>query len=181
MTRHVLITFFISENDVISLESLEFSYNYTRVKHAYSLRPQTYFRPSPTRALNQFRNSIVEFDTKSTVDKFKQEVKKLQPVNPFSCRINLLISCLVSKQARRNTDVKSVLVLNEKYRDEIILACMTSFKMAGKMAAIHHFRTDHNSPCLPPKFCKTILSNFSQVLQSSREKSKTMIMKIWGC
>ena len=48
------------------------------------------------------------------------------------------------------------------------------------MAAIHHFRTDHNSPCLPPKFCITILSNFSWVLQSSREKSKTMIMKIWG-
>ena len=102
-------------------------------------------------------------------------------VNPVSCRINrLLISCLAFKQARRKADCKSVLVLNGKYMDEIMLACMTLFKMAEKMAAIHHFRTDHNSPCLPPKFCITIVSNFSLALQSFREKSKTMIMKIWA-
>ena len=69
MTRHVLITFFISENDVISLESRPS--NFRVIIHAYGLRPQTYFWPSPTRALNQFRNNIVEYNVKSTVDKLK--------------------------------------------------------------------------------------------------------------
>ena len=32
----------------------------------------------------------------------------------------------------------------------------------------------------PPKFCKTIVSNFSWVLQLSQEKSKTMVCKILG-
>ena len=32
----------------------------------------------------------------------------------------------------------------------------------------------------PPKFCITVVSNFSWVLQSSRGKSETMIIKIWA-
>ena len=61
-----------------------------------------------------------------------------------------------------------------------MLACMTLFKRAGKMAAIHHFRIDLNLPCLPPKFCITVFSDIPWVLQSSRGKSKTMIIKIWA-
>ena len=45
---------------------------------------------------------------------------------------------------------------------------------------ILHFHIDHNSPCLLPKFCVTIVSNFSWVLQSSQEKSKIMIMQNFG-
>ena len=44
----------ISGNDVISLESRPL--NFRVFIHAYSLRPQTYFRSSLTRVLNQFRN-----------------------------------------------------------------------------------------------------------------------------
>ena len=32
----------------------------------------------------------------------------------------------------------------------------------------------------PPKFCITVVSNFSWVLQSSQEKSKTMVMQHLG-
>ena len=42
---------------------------------------------------------------------------------------------------------------------------------------IHFFHIDHNAPCLPPKVCITIVSNFPWVLQSSQEKSKTMVMQ----
>ena len=58
---------------------------------------------------------------------------------------------------------------------------MTLFKMAGKkwQPFTIFAQTIIHLVC-PPKFCITILSNFSWVLQSSREKSKTMIMKIWG-
>ena len=51
---------------------------------------------------------------------------------------------------------------------------------------IHQFHMDQNAPCLPPpllpKFCITILSNFSWVLQSSQEKSKTVVNQFlfWG-
>ena len=41
---------------------------------------------------------------------------------------------------------------------------------------IHYFHTD----VYPTKFCITIASNFSWVLQSSREKSKTMVMQNFG-
>ena len=53
MTCHVNY-FLISDNDVISLESRPL--NFRVFIHAYSLRPQTYFRSSLTRVLNQFRN-----------------------------------------------------------------------------------------------------------------------------
>ena len=41
----------------------------------------------------------------------------------------------------------------------------------------HYFHIDHNAPCLPPEFCITVVSKFSWVLQSSQEKSKTMVMQ----
>ena len=43
--------------------------------------------------------------------------------------------------------------------------------------------TETNAPCLPPpppKFYITTVSNFSWVLQSSQEKSKTMVMQNFG-
>ena len=44
---------------------------------------------------------------------------------------------------------------------------------------IHNFHIDHNVSCLPPalQICKTIISNFFWVLQSSQEKSKRMVMQ----
>ena len=49
-----------------------------------------------------------------------------------------------------------------------------------KFRPIHYLHIDHNAPCLPPKFFIAIVSNFSWVLQSSQEKSKTMIMHFFG-
>ena len=46
--------------------------------------------------------------------------------------------------------------------------------------AIDHFHIDHNAPCLPPKFCIIIESNFSWVLRSSQEKSKSTVMLNFG-
>ena len=47
--------------------------------------------------------------------------------------------------------------------------------------SIHHFHIDHNAPFLPPppppQFCIIVVSNFSWVLQSFEEKSKTMAMQ----
>ena len=47
--------------------------------------------------------------------------------------------------------------------------------------SIHHFHIDHNAPYLPPpplpQFCIIVVSNFSWVLQSFEEKSKTMAMQ----
>ena len=49
---------------------------------------------------------------------------------------------------------------------------------------IHHFHIDHNALCLrplpPPNICIIILSNFSKVLRSYQEKSKTMVMQNLG-
>ena len=50
--------------------------------------------------------------------------------------------------------------------------------------AIHHFHIVHNAPSIPPppptKVYMTIVPNFSWVLQSSQEKSKTTVMKNLG-
>ena len=46
--------------------------------------------------------------------------------------------------------------------------------------SIHHFHIAHNAPYLPPpppQFCIIVVSNFSWVLQSFEEKSKTMAMQ----
>ena len=51
MTCHVNHFFFISSNDVISLESRP--WNFGVVIHAYSLRPQTHFRLSLTRVTSK--------------------------------------------------------------------------------------------------------------------------------
>ena len=57
MTHHVLITFFISGNDVISLES--WPLNFCVIIQAYSLRLQMCFRLLLTHVLNQFRNKLL--------------------------------------------------------------------------------------------------------------------------
>ena len=47
--------------------------------------------------------------------------------------------------------------------------------------SIHDFHIDHNAPYFapppPPQFCVIVVSNFSWVLQSFEEKSKTMAMQ----
>ena len=47
--------------------------------------------------------------------------------------------------------------------------------------SIHHFNIAHNAhflpPPPPPQFCVIVVSNFSWVLQSFEEKSKTMAMQ----
>ena len=47
---------------------------------------------------------------------------------------------------------------------------------------IHFFHIDHNAPSLfpPPNICIIAVSNFSGVLQSSQEKSKTMVIQNFG-
>ena len=59
MTHHhsVLITFFISGNDVISLESRPL--NFCVIIQAYSLRLQMHFQLLLTHVLNQFRNKLL--------------------------------------------------------------------------------------------------------------------------
>ena len=45
---------------------------------------------------------------------------------------------------------------------------------------IHYFHKDHNTPWfLPPPIFKTSVSNFSWILQSSQEKSNTMVMNFF--
>ena len=39
---------------------------------------------------------------------------------------------------------------------------------------------DHNVPCFFPKFCINVVFNFSRILQSSQEKSKTKAMQNFG-
>ena len=57
---------------------------------------------------------------KNTRPLIKQEVRNLYRVNPVSCRINrLLISYLISKQARLKVNIKSVLV---KYSSQMLHA-----------------------------------------------------------
>ena len=50
---------------------------------------------------------------------------------------------------------------------------LSSLYFWGKMS-IHHFHIDQNAPCLPQNFHLVYL----QVLQSSKEKSKTMVIQI---
>ena len=59
MTHHhsVLMTFFISGNDVISLKSRPL--NFCVIIQAYSLRLQMRFRLLLTHVLNQFRNKLL--------------------------------------------------------------------------------------------------------------------------
>ena len=47
---------------------------------------------------------------------------------------------------------------------------------------IHHFHINHNEPCLtpPPRILHNHFSNFSLVLQSSQEKSKTMVVQFFS-
>ena len=42
---------------------------------------------------------------------------------------------------------------------------------------IHRFHIDHNAPCLPPKFCITIVFDFSW---GDEEKLETMVMENLG-
>ena len=41
---------------------------------------------------------------------------------------------------------------------------------------IHHFHKDHNAPCLPFKFCITIVFDFSWDEGNTREKLKTIVL-----
>ena len=43
-----------------------------------------------------------------------------------------------------------------------------------RLSTIDHFHVAYNALCLPPKFCITIVSNFSWILRSSQEKLNTM-------
>ena len=45
---------------------------------------------------------------------------------------------------------------------------------------IHHFHIDHNAPCLPPKFCITIVFYFSWDDYNTQEKLETMVMQNLG-
>ena len=48
-----------------------------------------------------------------------------------------------------------------------------------KIIIDHHFQIDQNAPCLPPKFCITIVANLSWELESSKAKSKTMVVNFF--
>ena len=46
---------------------------------------------------------------------------------------------------------------------------------------IHHFHTAHHTPCKLPKYCRSIVFNFSWVLQSSQQKLRTILeQNFWG-
>ena len=60
--------------------------------HSYSLRPQTYFRSSLTRVLNQFGNKLKSIDD--------DKVGSKKPLaNPVSCRVNRLLISQSNLQA----------------------------------------------------------------------------------
>ena len=45
---------------------------------------------------------------------------------------------------------------------------------------LHHFHIDHNTSCLAPKFCITIVFDFSWDDYNTQEKLETMVMQILG-
>ena len=45
---------------------------------------------------------------------------------------------------------------------------------------IYHFHLDHNAPCLPPKFCRTIVFNFSLDYCNIQENLELTKCKIFG-
>ena len=45
---------------------------------------------------------------------------------------------------------------------------------------IHQLNISHNTPCLPPKLCINFVFNFLWVIQSSKEKLRTMLMQNFG-
>ena len=85
--RAMFVTFLVSGNDVISLE-LTFLYLYTRTQSLSN-------KIQKVNALKNTRLSI------------KKEVKNYYPV---SCRINRLISYLISKQARLSAVLRAFLL-----------------------------------------------------------------------
>ena len=58
----------------------------------------------------------------------------------------------------------------------------TSIKQqgVGDSSAIHHFHISHNTLCLPPKFCISIVFNFSRDNYKSQGKLKTMLIQNFG-
>ena len=67
------------------------------------------------------------------------------------------------------------LVENNKMNQYITLAiCQPPLPESN----IHYFQIAHNAP---PTFCKTTVSNFSWLLQSSQEKSKTVVCMYGLC
>ena len=46
--------------------------------------------------------------------------------------------------------------------------------------SIHHFHIDHNAPCLPPKFYRTIVLDFYWNDRNTQEKLETMVMQNLG-
>ena len=57
------------------------------------------------------------------------------------------------------------------------------FKGGGGCAnckcSIHHFHIDYNAPCLPPKFCITIVLDFFWNDCNTQEKCETMVMQFF--
>ena len=54
-------------------------------------------------------------------------------------------------------------------------------KRQRQINQIHHFHIDYNAPRFTPQdFAETIVPNFFWVLQSSQEKSKTIVMQNLG-
>ena len=78
--------------------------------------------------------------------------------------------------------------------NNIIIYCKASLVKQVQRKQVQHavftyFHIDHNAPYLPPpplphphfpESCITIVSKFSWVLQSSQEKSKTMVIQSFG-
>jgi len=48
------------------------------------------------------------------------------------------------------------------------------------LPAIRHFHISHNTPCLPPKFCTSIVFSFSWDDCSTQEKWETKVMQNFG-
>ena len=75
MTRRVLITFFISGNDVIFLElrPLNFRLIILLYMHIACVWPPAIANP----CTKSIQKQIIKYNIKSTLDKFKEEVKNL--------------------------------------------------------------------------------------------------------
>ena len=94
--------------------------------------------------------------------------------------LELIAFILISKSSQLITpwDTKWPFELSSnKNLDREILE---QIKPLNYLLFIHYFRIDHNHLVYPPEFCITIVPNYSWVLQSSQEKSKTMVMQSFG-
>ena len=94
--------------------------------------------------------------------------------------LELIAFILISKSSQLITPWDTEWPFELSSNKNLDMEILEQIKPLNYLLFIHYFRIDHNHLVYPPEFCITIVSNYSWVLQSSQEKSKTMVMQSFG-